>query len=170
MPKPRHAAPASPAFDAAFAAAGDRFIHVIREMRRNRHQRLLQRQLYSVGAFELTAVQVDILETVLSRPASRMGDIAAQLGVDASTATRTLAPLIELGMLQRGSAPNDRRAVTIEVTAAGRAEAARIAVGRAELMRAVFHRLSPERMLQLTDLLEEYMLAVVTEAKERIGG
>lgn len=146
---------------------GDRFVNVIRELRRNRLNRALQREIYTVGGVELTAVQVDILETVIVRPGMRMNEIAAALTVDASTASRTLAPLVELGLIERRSDPADRRLIIIEPTVPGRARAERIAEARRELMRSVFDRMATDRIGLLVDLLEDYIDAVEAEAGSR---
>ena len=160
------AAPAE-GWDDLLEDVGDRFVGAIRELRRNRLNRALQREIYTVGAIELTPVQVDILETVIVRPAMRMNEIAAALNVDTSTASRTLAPLVDLGLIERRNDPMDRRLIMIEPTASGRDHAERIALGRRELMRSVFHRMDPGKIRLLVGLLEDYIGAVEAEAQDR---
>lgn len=154
-------------WDALLEDVGERFVGAIRELRRNRLSRALQREIYTVAAIELTPVQVDILETVVVRPAMRMNEIAAALNVDASTASRTLVPLVELGLIERRNDSTDRRLIIIEPTASGRAHAERIAEARRELMRSVFHRMAPDRIRLLVGLLEDYIGAVEAEAQGR---
>lgn len=148
----------------ALALAGDRVITAVREMRRSRHNKALQREVYMVGEQELTPVQVDILEIVVGRPHWRMGDVAAALGVDASTATRTISPLVTLGLIARDSNPADRRSVTISATAHGHIQATQITEARRALMRSVLSRLKPERVILLADLMEDYLAAVAAES------
>lgn len=61
------------------------------------------------------------------------GDLAKLLGVDASTATKTLQRLEQAGVVTRRAAPADRRSVIVSLTAPGRELAARIAAVWGEL-------------------------------------
>ncbi len=49
----------------------------------------------------------------------RNGDLAISLGVDPSTLTRTLEPLVKHGLLKRDLNPTNRREVLISLTDAG---------------------------------------------------
>ncbi|WP_109508598.1 MarR family winged helix-turn-helix transcriptional regulator [Nocardioides speluncae] len=55
------------------------------------------------------------------------GELAKVLGVDASTATKTLQRLEQAGVVTRRPAPTDRRSMIVSLTAAGRELAGRIA-------------------------------------------
>jgi DNA-binding MarR family transcriptional regulator len=148
------------ASDRAFATIGDRFI-VATQMLRRSHRRVgIQRDLYWVGDRELTPVQVDALEVLCRRPMWRMREIADELGVDRSTATRSVAPLVDLGLATRRTDDGDRRNVLLATTEVGRATAARIADARREMMRSVLSRMTPERRVLLTELMEEYVAAL----------
>jgi DNA-binding MarR family transcriptional regulator len=144
----------------AFELIGDRFIAVTLDWRRSERRVRMQRELYRVGDRELTPAQVDALEALCRRPQWRMREIAAELGIDRSTATRTLAPLVDLGLATRRTDPDDRRNVIVASTPKGRRDAQRIAKGRHELMRAVLSKLAPERRVLITELLEEYLAAL----------
>jgi DNA-binding MarR family transcriptional regulator len=50
----------------------------------------------------------------------RLNDLAARMGVSAPTASRSVDALVELGLVERAPDPHDRRAVRIDLTAAGR--------------------------------------------------
>lgn len=143
--------------------AGQRVGQAIMNLRRSRHNRALQRRLYLFGDRELTPVQVDILETVVASPALRMNELAQALGVDASTASRTLAPLVDFGLVERRHDPRDRRTTIVAPTPAGLEQAARIREGRLALMRSVHGRFTPGRLSLFADLLEEYIAAVNAE-------
>jgi DNA-binding MarR family transcriptional regulator len=138
-------------------ALGDRITDAVRTLRRG--QPLLQRDLYTVGRRELTAAQVHALELATSRPRWRMHELAAGLGVDQSTATRTVAPLVDLELLTRDLDPDDRRCVVVAVTGTGRRISRTIADRRRAAMRDVVGRMEPERRLLLAELLEEYIAA-----------
>jgi DNA-binding MarR family transcriptional regulator len=145
------------ASDAAFAAVGDRVIHVIGRLRRMWPQ--VQRSLYSVDGRELTLAQIDTVECLTRRPTWRMHEIAAQIGVDPSTASRTIAPLVDLGLAERFTDPADRRYVVVHATERGRSIGHRIVEERRALMHAVIGRLEPARRVLLAELLEEYLAA-----------
>jgi DNA-binding MarR family transcriptional regulator len=54
-------------------------------------------------------------------PEPCVGDVAAALDVDASTASRFVADAVDAGLLARSTSERDRRRSRLEVTAAGRA-------------------------------------------------
>ncbi len=154
--------------EAAFEAVGDEVIEAIRQLRRVSLP--LQQSVYTVGSRQLTPVQVEALEVLDTRVGWRMHEVATKLGVDQSTATRTLAPLIELGLVDRESDPLDGRYVVVRVTRAGRRRSAAIASARRELMRDVLGQMAPARRRQFAELLGEYVCAHATVAGERSEG
>lgn len=146
--------------DTSFSLVGDRFISVNRALRRSTQRQRIQRELYSVAGRELTPVQVDTLEMLATRDEWRVREIAVGLGVDPSTASRTLNPLVELGLATRRTDADDRRNVVVAVTPLGRRTAVTISERRQELMCEVLSKLTPERRVLLTELLEEYVEAL----------
>ena len=153
--------------DAAFAELGDAVIDVWRRVNRSERRRRLERDLYSVGEVQLSPVQIDALEALVSRPAWRMNEIAAELHIDPSTATRTFEPLLKLGLAERRTDEADRRSTLISATEAGRRQSAHVTEARRQLMRAVMGRMAPERRLLFVELLEEWIDAQEAEAAER---
>lgn len=167
MPDPGSSSPGeqpAPATDEeserAFELIGDRFINAVRVMLRSSKRQLMERNLYQVGDRQLTPVQVLGLESLVTADRWRMRDIAAELGVDPSTASRTLAPLVDLGLAERYTDPDDRRQVLICATDEGRTVCDRITEGRRSMMRRVLSAMSPERRILFTELFEEYLRAV----------
>jgi DNA-binding MarR family transcriptional regulator len=156
----RRRAAANDPSDIAFDLIGDRFITATQNLRRSHRRIDMQRELYWVGDRELTPAQVDALEVLCRRDQWRMREIAVELGVDRSTATRTIAPLVDLGLATRRTDEHDRRNVLLAPTRTGRVAAERIAEGRRHLMREVLSRIEPERRVLLTDLMEEYVAAL----------
>ncbi len=68
----------------------------------------------------MTATQrIALVEIADARPL-RLNDLATRIGTSAPTASRTVDVLDELGLVARTPDPNDRRAVRIELTPAGR--------------------------------------------------
>lgn len=145
------------------SSAAERVGRAVISLRRNPQARAIQRKLYLVGDYELTPVQVDILETVVARPGQQMNELAQALGVDASTVSRTTLPLIELGLLERRRGERDRRQTQLLPTAAGLKQAETITRSRQKMMRAVQGHFQPERLALFADMFEEYVAAVTTE-------
>lgn len=143
------------ASDRSFDVVGDRIIDAIRTLRRVTPP--LRQSLYTVGDRTLTPVQVEALELLSTGDRWRMNEAAAKLGVDQSTVTRTLAPLVELGLLERAPDPLDGRSVVVRVSRAGRRRSASIAEARRELMREVVGPMAPEQREAFADLLEQYV-------------
>ena len=140
----------------SFEALGDRVVKATRRWTRSSRRQRLQHELYTVSGVELSLSQIDALESVATGDV-RMHELAARLLIDPSTATRTVAPLVDLGLLERVPDPGSRRYVILRCTAAGRRTAKRIGRQRMQLMERVLAPMAPERRLQLAGLLEEYL-------------
>ena len=141
---------------ASFDALGDRVVKATRRWTRSSRRQRLQHELYTVSGVELSVSQIDALEWVAAGDI-RMHELAARLLIDPSTATRTVAPLVDLGLLQRVPDPQNRRYVILRCTAPGRRTAKRIGKERMQLMERVLAPMAPDRRLLLADLLEEYL-------------
>lgn len=93
-----------------------------------RLRRLLQRAVRQLGLLErhevsccgITLAQCHALQEVVASPGLSVADLAARLGVDASTASRAADALVRMGAAQRAPVPGNRRAVTITPTPRGR--------------------------------------------------
>jgi DNA-binding MarR family transcriptional regulator len=68
----------------------------------------------------MTATQRIALVEIADAAPLRLNDLAARMGTSAPTASRTVDVLDELGLVTRTADPDDRRAVRIELTPAGR--------------------------------------------------
>jgi DNA-binding MarR family transcriptional regulator len=143
--------------DAAFEVIGDRVIVAIRRLRRLSQP--LQRSLYSVEGRTLTPAQVEALEVLDGQPRWRMHEIASKLGIDQSTATRTIAPLVELALVARAPDPVDGRYVVVGLTRRGLRRCAAISAARRTLMRDVLGEMAPARRIAFAEMLEEYVSA-----------
>jgi len=69
----------------------------------------------------LTATQRLALFELHEEGPIRLNDLAARMGLSAPTASRAVDALAEAGLAERLTDPDDRRALRIELTAAGRA-------------------------------------------------
>ncbi|HSK25642.1 MAG TPA: MarR family winged helix-turn-helix transcriptional regulator [Jiangellales bacterium] len=61
-----------------------------------------------------------VLHRVSCSPEVRPTDVAADLGLDASTVSRHLRSLQQMGLVERGDDPDDRRAQRVSLSARGR--------------------------------------------------
>jgi DNA-binding MarR family transcriptional regulator len=142
--------------DAAFEVLGDQIIDATRRYLRSARRQRMQAQLYTVDGIELTLAQVDALEAVAGGDV-RMNELAAKLGIDPSTATRSIAPLVDLGLVDRFVDPDNRRFVILRCTARGREVNRTLTDRRRALMRQVLTPMAPWRRLQFAELLNEYL-------------
>lgn len=69
--------------------------------------------------FGLTPSQAFMLRAVLKKPGMLQSELAMELAISRSTATRTLDGLQQLGLLLRQATGNDGRESAIQPTAAG---------------------------------------------------
>ncbi|WP_257230928.1 MarR family winged helix-turn-helix transcriptional regulator [Streptomyces sp. UH6] len=60
--------------------------------------------------------------------------LAAGMGIDSSTVTRQVAPLVEAGLVRRTSHPEDGRAVVLDLSARGRGRLEEVRESRRQLM------------------------------------
>lgn len=69
----------------------------------------------------LTLSQYGLLQALAGRQAARVRDLADEAGIAPSTATRILDALERRAIVRRTRSPEDRRGVTVSLTAEGRA-------------------------------------------------
>ncbi len=81
----------------------------------------LGRALKSAHPQELEPPQSFILHILCEHDGTRLSDLAGMIRLDASTASRHVRGLEQLGYLQRATDPDDGRASRLSVTDAGRA-------------------------------------------------
>ncbi|MFZ0381554.1 MAG: MarR family transcriptional regulator, partial [Solirubrobacteraceae bacterium] len=68
----------------------------------------------------LTLSQYGLLELLVDRQSARVQELAAHAGITPSTATRILDALQRRGVVERTRSDEDRRAVAVSLTEAGR--------------------------------------------------
>jgi DNA-binding MarR family transcriptional regulator len=79
--------------------------------------------------------------------------LAAGMGVDSSTVTRQVAPLVDTGLVRRTSHPEDGRAVVLQLSPRGLARLEEVRSSRRELMRQVTEHWTGEERNSFTTLL-----------------
>ena len=95
--------------------------------------------------------------------------LAEALGVDSSTVTRQVAPLVAAGLGGRVQDPADRRAVRLALTSCGTGRLAEVRDGRAELTRRLVAGWPPEEQRAFCALLARFNLAMESYTADQQG-
>ncbi|MFJ1915111.1 MarR family winged helix-turn-helix transcriptional regulator [Streptomyces sp. NPDC088147] len=90
--------------------------------------------------------------------------LAAGMGIDSSTVTRQVAPLVDTGLVKRTSHPEDGRAVVLELSARGLARLEEVRSSRRELMAQVTGGWTEEERNSFTTLLTRFNGALSARA------
>ena len=110
----------------------------------------------------LTLPQFGALKTITFRPSCTMGELAKALGVTLGAATGLVDRLIQQGLVERVSDPEDRRLVRVRLTAKGRRTHASAARKARRRMGAALAALSLAQQAQIAAAL-----ALLREALSR---
>lgn len=138
----------------------------VRELRRGSAQDL-RSQLYG----ELVDLaQADALAVVAHRGKCMMSDLAAELRVDASAATRTVRRLTDAGLLSRATSPADARAVVVSLTPAGEELVHELSRRGLGAFAAILEEFTREEMEQLAELLERFVRGIDRARMSANGG
>jgi DNA-binding MarR family transcriptional regulator len=86
--------------------------------------------------------------------------LAAGMGIDSSTVTRQVAPLVDSGLVKRTSHPEDGRAVVLELSERGRARLEEVRISRRRLMAYVTESWTDEERVAFTALLTRFNAAL----------
>ncbi|MFD7626096.1 MarR family winged helix-turn-helix transcriptional regulator [Streptomyces sp. NPDC059851] len=82
--------------------------------------------------------------------------LACGMGIDSSTVTRQVAPLVDTGLVKRTSHPEDGRAVVLALSPRGLARLEEVRLSRRELMARVTDGWSEEERKAFTGLLTRF--------------
>ncbi|AWN29215.1 MarR family transcriptional regulator [Streptomyces libani] len=82
--------------------------------------------------------------------------LAAGMGIDSSTVTRQVAPLVDSGLVSRATHPEDGRAVVLQLSERGRARLDEVRTSRRALMALVTEQWSEEERTAFTALLTRF--------------
>mgnify|MGYP000991619219 CR=1 FL=1 len=108
----------------------------------------------------LDVAQADALDLIVSHAPVRMSDVASLLHVDPSTATRTVARLQQLALVERTADPVDARVVLVVPSEAGRRLHDRVRLRANELLSEILATFDVEDRERLASLMERLMAAV----------
>lgn len=86
--------------------------------------------------------------------------LAEGMGIDSSTVTRQVAPLVEAGLVDRTSHPEDGRAVVLALSPRGRQRLEDVRESRRELMMLVTQEWSEHEREIFCELLDRFNLAL----------
>jgi len=132
-----------------------------------------RRLLASIGNpadARLTPTKLRALDFIAERGGARIGDLAAGVFVDETTATRLVDRLEAMGVAVRVPVPGDRRGTEVVLTAEGAQLAAEMAERRQEFFREVLQALDPEERAELVRLSAKATASLRERAREAVGG
>ncbi|WP_411105718.1 MarR family winged helix-turn-helix transcriptional regulator [Streptomyces sp. cmx-4-9] len=86
--------------------------------------------------------------------------LAGGMGIDSSTVTRQVAPLVDSGLVKRTSHPEDGRAVVLALSPRGLTRLEEVRSSRRELMARVTEGWSEEERKAFTELLTRFNLSL----------
>jgi DNA-binding MarR family transcriptional regulator len=108
---------------------------------------------------QITLPQFRVLVMVASTGPVNLGAVARALGVHPSNATRACDRLVGAGLLDRRDDPGDRRNLTLDLTAAGRALVRRVMDDRRAAIAEILARMPDEQRRALAPVLESFAAA-----------
>ena len=106
-----------------------------------------------VASWGISSAQGAILIYIAHGSASRAADLAREHNYDTGSLTRMLDRLVKKGLLKRVPHANDRRAATLELTAAGRRLAARLPAAAVKVLNHHLRGFTRAELDQLKGLL-----------------
>ncbi|MFE6163501.1 MarR family winged helix-turn-helix transcriptional regulator [Streptomyces sp. NPDC056486] len=86
--------------------------------------------------------------------------LAASMGIDSSTVTRQVAPLVDTGLVKRTSHPEDGRAVVLQLSPRGEARLNEVRSSRRDLMAELTDDWSPQERESFCTLLTRFNSAL----------
>ncbi|MFJ2767593.1 MarR family winged helix-turn-helix transcriptional regulator [Streptomyces sp. NPDC087300] len=86
--------------------------------------------------------------------------LAASMGIDSSTVTRQVAPLVDTGLVKRTSHPEDGRAVVLQLSPRGQARLDEVRSSRRELMAELTQDWDPAERESFCALLTRFNSAL----------
>ncbi len=86
--------------------------------------------------------------------------LAASMGIDSSTVTRQVAPLVDTGLVKRTSHPEDGRAVVLQLSPRGLSRLEEVRSSRRQLMAELTQEWSPQEREAFCTLLTRFNTAL----------
>jgi DNA-binding MarR family transcriptional regulator len=102
----------------------------------------------------LTPTKISILLTVVREGPIRLSDVSAAEGINPTQLSRTIAHLVDSGLIERAADEGDRRAAWVKPTPAGRRMAERIRRERTDALKLALGDLEPRERDQILGALD----------------
>jgi DNA-binding MarR family transcriptional regulator len=116
----------------------------------------------------LTPTKLRALDLLAERGAVRIGDLAAGVFVDETTATRLVDRLEAMSVAARRPAAGDRRGTEVVLTRSGERLVAEMAARRQEFFRDILAALDPEERVELVRLTAKATAALRERTEEPV--
>ena len=116
---------------------------------------------------ELTYQQYNVLRVIDTLGPQPQAEVARRLLVTAPVVTRLASTLADAGLVARGTDPNDRRAVVLELTATGRRRARAMRRDLLEAARELLEPIPEERRASVATALEELQVLLPAHSARR---
>ena len=142
----------------------DSFIEFIETVARSPFQR---ERVLGAAAMKLSGAGLNALRLIARSGPIAGTEVARELGVDQSTASRQIRPLEDAGLVQRTADEADRRIGWLEVTDAGQAVLDRIHGQRRDDMKLVLDGWSPDEVEHLARLLDRFKQSMLDASAHR---
>lgn len=136
-----------------------------KELRRGASMSALQTILQ--GEIGLDLGQLDTLEHLVLGGDCRMSELADAMRVDASTATRAVARLVDTGLAERAHDPRDARCVKVAATEEGERRYAELADSRRASMMEMIAGMSLADRRKLAEGMEALVAALDAFVQQR---
>ncbi len=164
------AAFAGEAFAPAKGASGDAALERALEelFRLGANKRFNQHQAIAVGAV-VTRAGYAALRSLYDHGSLSVRRLADACAMDAATASRQLMPLVDEGLVERGTADGDARQVVLRLTPEGRAVYERIVAYRLDQLTGVLDAWSREDRARLTELASRLARDLARLPRETAG-
>jgi DNA-binding MarR family transcriptional regulator len=121
---------------------------------------LLEAQVGEAG-LDLVLSQVRMLALIDRLPNCGIGDLADYMGVSSAATSRSVERLVRRGMVTRATAGEDRRAVDLAVTPAGRSALKRYQASVRNALDELTGSLDAEKVQEAIALLDQLSLVMV---------
>jgi DNA-binding MarR family transcriptional regulator len=108
---------------------------------------------------DLSPVQLRALTALQEFGPSNLAQLAEEMGVTVSTASRLVDRLVSADWVHRRQAPHNRREISLTLTARGKSLLRRYDDERVLRLQACLTRLAPDRQDVLVGALEEFVKA-----------
>lgn len=131
-----------------------------RELRRGASMQRLRNFLLGDFHASMDLGQLDTLELLAVRGSMRMSELAGAMRIDNSSATRAVARLVDMGLADRRTSPDDGRGVDVQATPAGIDVWSHLAPRRRDTVHQMLTTFSAQERQDLADLLDRLVASL----------